>query len=168
MQKDEILEGLKKAIEAELTGYQFYKNAAQNVSDPQAKKTLEAMAREEMGHFNYLRKQYSSILEKGDYDFKEALEKEETPKQSSPIFSDEIRSRIKDVHFEVSVLSIGMKLEQDAVAFYKEMAQKAKSEEARAFYEQLARWEQGHYEAFARELEALKDDYWAANSFVPM
>jgi len=36
----EILEGLKTAMEAELTGHTFYKNAAENTSNPMGKKTL--------------------------------------------------------------------------------------------------------------------------------
>ncbi len=33
-QTEEILQGLKIAIEAELTGHEFYKNAAKNTADP--------------------------------------------------------------------------------------------------------------------------------------
>ena len=168
MERDEVLKALKTAIEAEFIGHHFYKNAAQNVSDPRAKEAFESLAQEEIGHFNYLRKQYKSVLEKGDYDFSESIERSGSHSAESPIFSQEIKNRIKDAHFEVSVLTIAMKLEQDAVAFYKGMAEKAENEEARALYEQLAQWEQGHYDAFARELEALKEDYWTANSFVPM
>ena len=61
-----ILEGLKTAIEAEMTGHHFYKEAAKRTRDPKGKKTFSSMADEEMGHFNYLRHQYKSILENGD------------------------------------------------------------------------------------------------------
>ncbi len=60
-QTEEILQGLKTAIEAEITGYEFYKNAAENTSDPMGKETFLRMAEEEMGHFNYLRHQYNFI-----------------------------------------------------------------------------------------------------------
>ena len=63
----EILKGLKTAIETELTGHAFYKNAAQNTDDPMGKETFTRMAEEEMAHFNYLRHQYKSVMEKGDY-----------------------------------------------------------------------------------------------------
>ena len=33
-QIEEILQGLKTAIEAELTGHELYKNAAKNTDDP--------------------------------------------------------------------------------------------------------------------------------------
>ena len=66
---EEILKGLKTAIEAELAGHEFYKNAAKTTSDTAGKETFSRMAEEELEHFNYLRHQYQSVLEKGDYDF---------------------------------------------------------------------------------------------------
>ncbi len=60
-QNQEILDGLKTAMEAELTGFNFYKMAAENVTDPRAKETFAKMAEEEMGHFKYLRHQYQSV-----------------------------------------------------------------------------------------------------------
>ena len=74
---EEILQGLKTAIEAELTGHEFYKNAAKTTSDPVGKETFSRMAEEEIGHFNYLRHQYKSVLEKGEYDFTKKLLKKD-------------------------------------------------------------------------------------------
>ena len=159
-QMEEILQGLKIAIEAELTGHEFYKNAAKSTDDPMGKETFTRMAEEEMGHFNYLRHQYKSVLEKGDYDFSKKLMKNEYKHADNPIFSNEIKNRIKDSHFEVSALTIGMKLELDAVSFYRSCAQKAQSEEAKQFYNELAEWEQDHYRAFEGALNLLKEDYF--------
>ena len=167
-QIEEILQGLKIAIEAELTGHEFYRNAAKSTADPMGKETFTRMADEEMGHFNYLRHQYKSVLEKGDYDFSKKLMKKEYKHAENPIFSDEIKNRIKDSHFEVSALTIGMKLELDAVNFYRSCAQKAESEEVKQFYNELAEWEQDHYRAFEGALIMLKEDYFQANNFVPM
>ena len=164
----EILDGLKIAMEAELTGANFYKNAAESVADPKAKETLSEMAQEEMGHFKYLQHQYQSVLEKGNYDFAKAFIKKAEDEGENPIFSAAIKDRIKDSHYEVSVLTIGMKLELEAMTFYRSCAEKAGSAEAKQFYNELADWEQGHYKAFQNELDILKDDYWAANDFMPM
>jgi len=167
-QNQEILNGLKTAMEAELTGFNFYKKAAENLTDPKAKETLSEMAEEEMGHFKYLRHQYQSVLEKGNYDFAKAFIKKNGDQSENPIFSAAIKDRIKDSHYEVSVLTIGMKLELEAMTFYRSCAEKASTEEAKRFYNELADWEQGHYKAFKNELDGLKEDYWAANDFVPM
>ena len=163
----EILEGLKTAMEAELTGHQFYKAAAKSTKDPKGKTTFLKMAEEEMGHFNDLRKQYRSVLDTGDYDFAKKLAKGHGKKTSGPIFSKEIKKRIKNSHFEVSALNIGMKLELDAMTFYRNCAKKAADPEAKAFYNELADWEQGHYHAFKNQLDILKEEYFTANNFVP-
>ncbi len=165
---EDILQGLKIAIEAELTGHQFYKNAAKNTSDAMGKETFRQMAEEEMGHFNYLRHQYKSVLEKGEYDLSKKLVKKDRKHAENPIFSEEIKKRIKDSHFEVSALTIGMKLELDAVNYYRSCANKAQEKEVKQFYNELADWEQDHYIAFERALEMLKEDYFQANNFVPM
>lgn len=165
----QILAGLKTAMEAELTGHHFYKAAAKNSKDPKGKETFSRMAEEEMKHFNYLRHHYKSVLETGDYDFSKGhLKGGQRKSASSPIFSKEIKKRIKNSHFEVSALSIGMKLEMDAVNFYRKCAQKATSSEAKKLYEELAEWEWTHYQAFKNQLEMLKEEYFMANNFVPM
>ena len=165
---EKILQGLKTAIEAELTGHEFYKNAAKTTRDPMGKETFSRMAEEEMGHLNYLRHQYKSVLEKGEYDFTKKLVKKEHKRTKSPIFSHEIKRRIKDSHFEVSALTIGMKLELDAMRYYRSSAEKADNEDVKRFYTELADWEQEHYHAFEKQLDMLKEEYFRANNFVPM
>jgi rubrerythrin len=167
-QIEDILKGLKTAIEAELTGHEFYKNAAKSTNDPLGKETFSLMAEEEMGHFNYLRHQYKSVLDNGDYDFSKKMIKKQHKHSDSPIFSEQIKERIKDSHFEVSALSIGMKLELDAMKYYRSCAKTAHNEQVRRFYNELAEWEEDHYAAFERQLEMLKEEYFTANNFVPM
>ena len=166
-QREEILEGLKTAIEAEMTGHEFYKNAAENTKDPKGKETFLEMAAEEMGHLNYLRHQYKSIVENGDYDFSREFNRTHPKHADSPIFSDEIRNRLKDSHFEMSALTIGLKLELDAVNFYRSCAEKAHSVDARRLYNELSEWEQDHYLAFERQLEMLREEFFRANDFAP-
>ena len=165
---EEILKSLKMAIEAELTGHEFYKNAARSTDDPNGKAAFTQMAAEELKHFEYLRHQYRAVLEQGGYDFSTSLVRESYGHGAGPIFSEAIRARIKDSHFEVSALTIGMKLEFDAMKFYESCAQKTEDEKARQLYLELADWERAHYEAFEQELETLKEDYFEANQFFPM
>ena len=164
----DILKGLKTAMEAELTGHEFYKNAAKSTDDPKGKETFSRMAEEEMGHFQYLKHQYGAVMEKGAYDFSKEWNKKSHKHAENPVFSPEIRERVKDAHFEVSALTIGMKLELDAMRYYRSCAEKASDEEVKAFYRGLAEWEEDHFHAFENELDMLKEDYFQANNFVPM
>jgi len=170
MEKTEkkLLQGLKTAMQAELAGHYFYKNAAEATSDPQGKETFRRMAQEEMGHFKYLQHQYKNLAEKGAYDLERALATNSYRHAAHPIFTREIRKRIKDSHFEISALTIGLKLELDAMRFYRARAEEAEEPEVKAFYQELAEWEEDHYRAFEKELESLKEEYFEANNFVPM
>jgi rubrerythrin len=167
-QTERVLDGLKTAMEAELTGHQFYKAASKNTKDPKGKETFSRMAEEEMGHFNDLRHQYQSVLKTGQYDFTAKRLKSHRKTGLGPIFSKEIQNRIKTCHFEVSALTIGMKLEMEAEAFYRKCAAKATTPAAKKFYKELAEWEQGHYQSFKNQLDLLREEYFAANHFVPM
>ena len=164
---EEILKGLRTAMEAEIFGHNFYRSTAQNTNDPLGKETFARMAAEELGHFNDLKTQYKAVMEKGHFDFSPPLSVVHRKHAGNPIFSDEIRKRVKDSHLEVSALSIGMKLELEAVQFYRRCAEQAETPEARKFYTELAEWEEDHYRAFERQLDQLKDEYFQANNFVP-
>jgi len=164
---DEILEGLKIAMEAELTGHNFYKNAAENISDSQGREVLKRMAHEEMEHFKYLRHQYKSVLDSGNYDFAKGFVKLNRDQEENPIFSQDIKDRVKDCHLEISVLTIGIKLELDAINYYRSCAEKAEPSEAKQFFRELADWETIHFESFEWELNRLKEDYWQVNDFIP-
>src|SRR3990172_9378112 len=97
----EIREGLIKAIEAEGTGYHFYLMAAEKTSDDKGRRTFEALAEEEMEHARYLRAQYESITKTGKINADEVLNAPKVEDASaSPIFSENIKSRIKDAHYE--------------------------------------------------------------------
>ncbi|MEA3347463.1 MAG: ferritin family protein [Pseudomonadota bacterium] len=165
---EKILAALKTAMEAEMTGHYFYSNAAATTKDPQGKETFKRLAEEELLHFNYLKKQYGSILETGNFNFSAPLAADPNAGVSGPIFSSQLKARIKQSHFEISALSVGMQLELNAVNFYRQCAEESDNPEVKAFFNQLVKWEQGHYDGFAQELDILKEDYWQANNFVPM
>jgi len=162
-----LLEALRRAVQAEVEGWGFYGMAALTTTDPQGKKVFEALAAEEMSHASYLKAQYRAILETGAVDAKATLGKPKEMAGGSPIFSDSLKKRIGDAHFEMSALGIAVQLEHDSMVFYREQAKAAADPAVRAFFGDLAAWEQGHHEALSRQQEALKEDYWQQNGFAP-
>ena len=165
---EKILAALKTAMEAEMTGHHFYNNAAATTEDAQGKETFTRLANEELLHFNYLKKQYASVLQTGGFDFSTPLAMADNPEISGPIFSQHLKDRLQQSHFEISALSVGMQLELNAVNFYRQCAEESDNTEVKAFFNQLVKWEQGHYDGFSQELNNLKEEYWQANNFVPM
>jgi rubrerythrin len=167
MDLNSLLTALKNAMEAEMTGYQFYLHAAKTTKDSQGKATFSRMAKEEMDHFHALKSQYVAVLENGRFDRSTALLEVPSPQPASPIFSTGFREQIGQQHFEMSALSVGMQLELNAINHYRKSAEECDDADVKAFFLRLEEWEQGHYDGFADELEQLREDYWQANDFLP-
>lgn len=164
--RDQLLEALLQAIEAEVQGYHFYKTVARTTEDPRGREVFQALARDEQQHATWLRTQYRSLLETGSFDL-EADRGEPQHDPSAPIFSDRFKDRAASAHFEMTALSVGVQLESDARKHYREMAVRAEEPEISAFFEELAEWEYGHYRTLLAQQEALEQAYWAANRFAP-
>jgi len=162
-----IVEGLKKAVEAEIAGYHFYMMAARSTEDAKGREVFEQLVQEELEHVRFLKAQHESFRETGRPDETAVLGKSRDLSESSPIFSERIRQRIGDAHYEMSALSIGLELELSSTNFYKTEAEAAGLAEVRSFYERLADWEAGHYKALRTQQEELKDEYWAKGGFSP-
>jgi rubrerythrin len=162
----EILEGLKKAIQAEKTGQEFYKMAARTTADPKGKKVFEELAAEEAEHFDYLVAHYQALKSSGKVASKK-LTLHADLAANEPIFSADLKKRIKEAHFEMSALAIAVQLELNALVHYREQAAKAKDPAVRELFEELVKWETGHYEAFIRQQQVLQEEYWSEAGFAP-
>ena len=167
MQKEKVLEGLMQAIMAEREGNSFYMMAANSTADPKGKEIFETLAAEELDHMRFLKGQYDAVLKTGKIDGSLSLGTKSAFTDSSPIFSDNFKGRIKEAHFERSALSIGIQLELDAIKFYKSQADLSDDPEIKKFYKDLADWESGHYRALNQQHEELKQDYWSSGGFSP-
>lgn len=170
MQKtDQLLEIVKKAIRVENDGYQFYRVAEEKTQDPKGKEVFASLARDETNHMQILKGLYQSIKEKGEYKFDEIKDMKhilETTSES-PIFSKEFKQRLEQSQFEMTVLSVGILLEKNAIEFYKESAQKSDDKEVRMLFNYLADWEGEHLRALVQQQKFLQEDYWTEARFYP-
>ncbi len=162
-----LTEGLKKAAMAELEGHNFYMMASTTTRDQKGKETFKQLADEEMDHFNFLKAHYESVMETGKLSDVAKLGERGVFDDSWPIFSDALKNRVDEAHYEMTALSMGIQLEQDAMKFYKEQAEKIAEPKAKKFFQELADWEKGHYHALLRQQESLKHDYWQGAGFEP-
>jgi rubrerythrin len=163
----EMAEGLRQAMLAERTGYEFYTLAAKTTQDAEGKATFEQLASEEQEHFEFLSTHYKSLVSKGTLAQGVTLSDRKHTNADSAIFSKSLRDRIKGAHFEMSALAIAVQLELNGIKHYSEQAKKAKLPEARKFYEDLVAWESSHYEALLKQQQMLQEDYWRENGFDP-
>jgi len=94
-QTEKILDGLKIAMEAELTGHQFYKAASKNTKDQKGKRDVLQDGRRRDGTLQLPAAPVQSILKNGEYDFTKKLPKSHKKGGSGLIFSKEIQDRIR-------------------------------------------------------------------------
>jgi rubrerythrin len=164
--RDQLIAGLKEAILTEQTGIEFYTVAANNTTDAQGREVFQQLARDETEHQQWLRRQYGHIVEGTPWE-----EMKPAPHADlsgpSPIFSDQLRARIGEAHWEMTALSVGLALEEATVTRYRNLAQAAEQPDVRRFFEELTRWEQSHAEALSRQSNLLKESYWREARFAP-
>lgn len=162
-----MAEGVQRALEAEIDGYHFYMMAAKTTTDGRGREVFERLAQDELLHARFLKSQYASLIESGKTDPNAKLGAATTYDGDHPIFSAGLQSRVKDAHYEMSALSIGAQLELSAIQFYKAEAEAANDPAVKQFFNELAAWEKGHYDALNTQHEALKEDYWSNGGFSP-
>lgn len=164
--RDQLIAGLKEAILTERTGVQFYTVAANNTTDVQGREVFQQLARDEAEHQQWLRRQYGHIVEGTPWEeMRPAFHADLS--RPSPIFSDGLRSRIGEAHWEMTALSVGLALEEATVTRYRDLARAAEQPDVRRFFEELARWEESHAEALRRQSNLLKESYWDEAHFAP-
>ena len=162
-----IAASLEKAMQAEIEGHHFYKMAAQSTQDVKGREVFQYLADEEQDHFEFLKAQLESISETGQVAAGVKLGEKRELGPTHPIFSDQIRKRIGDAHYEMTALTIGIQLEKSAVEFYGSEAEAVADPAVKAFYQELKAWEQGHLSALEAEADTLKEDYWQEARFAP-
>jgi rubrerythrin len=162
-----ITDGLVKAMKAERYGHSFYLMAANSTTDAKGKEVFETLAREELAHMHFLRKQYNAIKETGRPDESISLGSQTDLSGMSPIFSDSLKTRIKDANFEMTSLAIGIQLEKDSMEYYNSQSEAVDDPIIKQFYSRLAEWESGHYRALLKQQEELKEDFWSEGGFAP-
>lgn len=164
----ELTEGLRRAYLAEVEGEHFYRMAAAATDDDMGRQVFEQLAADERQHQAFLRHQHDALTETGRLDETVELGRARGLNEKSPLFSDALRARVGEAHFEMTALSVGVQLELAAEKLYRAEAARSTLPFLKRFYTELADWEATHYAALSREQEALRADYWQANGFTPL
>lgn len=162
-----VLAGLKEAILTEHTGNNFYAIASQNTADPKGKEVFLTLAAEEALHEKYLKAQYARIADGRPADPLPGPDAAAPLDGDSPIYSPELLHRIGEAHWEMTALSVGLQLELNTIARYRELAAGAGLPELQQFYTRLMHWEEGHARALEKQSKILREAFWQESGFAP-
>jgi rubrerythrin len=160
----DLKEALKEAMRGELEGRELYAMTAEKVTDEKAKRIFEHLAQEEYSHYKTLEEIASCYFEGKPVKAPKLSKLESFEDAKSPIFTEDFKNFLKDKHFEMSAMSIGMKLELESSKAYKEMADAIDDKTLKELFSDLSEWEMGHYNALKNQVDYLKEHYEAQNS----
>lgn len=164
---EKLLDILSSAMQVEIDGYHFYKLASEKTTDNKGKEVFSSLAEDEKKHYQILKGQYEKVRKTGGIEFKDKKVEFFKSESPSPIFSEDFKKRIKDMHFEMSALSIGALLEKNSIEFYRKSAEESGDAEVKNLFSYLVQWEQEHLKALITQQQYLKEAYWQDARFFP-
>jgi rubrerythrin len=157
---EDALKFLNLGIESELSAYVFYKKAIQMLEDPSLKATLEKLAMDEKGHFLTLEDEYDENVRSECWaPYKDIMIKPGLPDMDEELQEShkELLRRVGALRTKRQVLEVALELEVEARDLFAKAAESAKKAEAKAVFEHLRDFEQGHVQIIEKEIAALTE-----------
>jgi rubrerythrin len=153
----DLQEALQTAMKGEIEGRELYAAAAEKTADSKAKQVFQMLADEEQKHYDALVRMAEDLAQAKELTMPQLEAPARFEDAQSPIFTREFKEKVSD--FDMSALSIGIKLELESEKFYKEMADNAQEEKIKELFLKLADWEHGHYEYLQSQIGFLESYY---------
>lgn len=151
-------EALKKAIEFERGGIDYYKAAAKKAKNPGTRALFGMLVKEEEKHERFLEslrvklraedKWPQGITIDIDVDFKLLFQEE----------SKKIDRNVKVETSEIEALSFALEMENKGRRMYLGLSGKASNDEEKELYKKLADWEEGHVR-FVQDFHDYYEDH---------
>ncbi len=164
MEKEELLQALKKGIMAERDSIELYQKALNNSQDEEVRSFFQERVEEEKRHYNYLLRYYNDIEQDNELsDYSEGIPDTEAEK----IFSDNFLKRIGEKQILFSAISTAVLLEKDSLQHYKNLAHDAEQPELKSFFNRMGHWETEHYIDVLEIQKEAERYYWEINDFEP-
>jgi len=166
--RDAILDIVGKAYQIEVDGYTFYSMTADRATKPAVQELFSKLASDEMQHQAFLKSIARDYDTKGKEAFHIDVKMPASRAVTSAVFTGRFREQAAGAQFELAVLSIGMTLETNAIAYFSGAAKQAGDQEVRAFYTFLADWEQQHFDSLQNIFNMVRSDHMAESGFSPI
>ena len=166
MGQDKRVDIVKEAILLEYKGKALYESVTKTASVEAVRELFNMLVREEESHIRILNKQYSNLVKGEDIDASELEKSDGTV--TATIISDAVVKEIFGAGYEAAVISAALEFEKNAVKYYSEKAEKAKSEDERKLFQWFTKWEQTHMMMLAKLDNEIKEQIWYDNQFWPL
>jgi len=161
----QILDILKTAYAIEVKGHTFYSTIARQSEKPAVRELFEKLADDEVKHQEFLKGVLKNYESRGTEAFHVAEKLPDADAIGRRLFSEKFVAQAKGAEFEFGAVGVGITLETNAIAHFNAAARAATDAEVRHFYEVLAQWEQGHFQALSQLEETLREEFWSNSGF---
>ena len=151
----ELKEALKQGMKLELNGRDFYREIADNVN-PEAAEIFNRLADDEVDHYHYIKRQYEALEEGKGWSPISELDIVEEFDAVSTIFPSDLDKvdELSDDPSEEDALIFALGVEDETFRLYANSAERAKEEEAKQMFMQLASAEQKHFNTLMQRYES--------------
>jgi len=151
---------LKKAIEMEEKGRDFYMGIVKKVENNAAKKMFEFLAKNELLHIKSIKDFYKGLVEKGEFPETDMSRFEGVRKEGLLIFArdiSELEGKIKKSDADKEACEFAMDFENSGYRFYQDMKKKTADEKLIKLLDFLLAEEKVHYEGILSLYTYLTD-----------
>ena len=154
------LDALKSAIQGEIKGWEFYQDAAKKTGSESGQKMFSQLAKDEVDHQKWLEEVYDRVAEGHEGLTPKHIIKhkpiDKKRKQITPVDKRRVVKRVKERTDEVEAVLIGIKLEEDAINFYREaLEQPDLHDEVKKLFSRLVDFEESHRVVLQGEYQVL-------------
>jgi rubrerythrin len=151
-----VAQVLAQAIEAEITGFTTYLEFARQTKDETGKNMFITLAREEVDHYEILRRQFSDAFAGKPI---EPIEISQTEIAELVPQLDSVAERTAGAEGanELHALKTAINLEREAIDYYTEWSVKAEDATVRETFKNLAQMEEGHFELLRSQFDYINN-----------
>lgn len=154
---------LKGALLLEKRGKALYERTAQTTAKPAVRELFRTLAAEEERHIQMLEGFFREYRDAG-----EAGELELTPGAvAGSVLNEKVKQEVEEASYETAAIYAAMGLEEKAISYYADQAEKATDARARDLFERLADWERTHLDLLMAIDEDLRQRVWNDQHFWP-
>ncbi len=148
MDNQKALEVLKRGMNTEIWGLNFYQQALTRTADKTGKEVFKSLIAEEESHLKILRGEYGALSDrKSGWISREDALKLASSVEPADIFPapEAVGKLIQAAATDLEVLEMAMEFEQKGYVLYQKEASTADDPEARKMWSYLAKAENKHY-----------------------
>ncbi len=156
----DILAALTAGIQAEVAAYVFYKEASKHFNQKDIKEVLERLAGDEKNHFNFLERQYDSLVRSEKWiSTADIMKQKGLPEIGEDMTARhrETIDRVKKAKGKRQILDIALEFENEARDLYTAASMQSESKEAKQTFDALAKFEEGHVRIISELIDQLDD-----------